>query len=146
MGSALAAVGLVTAVVGAFLPWLRSGTVSRSSYQVLAFRGFAGLDDTSGEVIRAIWVAVIPLAVCSVLLWALHLHRIAAIFVLLFGTMTGTVAALAAVQGGNEGALVGISLIGPVTTLGGAVLAVAGAITALTAPARAAIISPGGAP
>ncbi|WP_433273060.1 hypothetical protein ACQPZF_18045 [Actinosynnema sp. CS-041913] len=126
-------VGLITAVAGTFLPWLRSGTVTRDSYEVLALRGFAGLDGPSGEVIRGVWVGITPLAVCCVVLWLMRFHRFASFLALLFGTIAGTVAALAAVQGGNEGALVGISLTGPVVTLGGAVLGVAGAITVLTA-------------
>jgi hypothetical protein len=137
---------LVTAVAGFFLPWLRSGTVSRTSYEVLALRDFAGLDGVPGEIVRGVWVALTPLAVCCVVLWVLRLHRIAAWLALVFGTIAGTVAALAAVQGGNEAALVGISLTGPVATLGGAVLGVAGAITVLTAKSRTAIGIPGGAP
>ncbi|WP_158842102.1 hypothetical protein [Saccharothrix deserti] len=132
--------------MGTFLPWLRSGSVTRTSYEVLALRGFAGLDGVSGEVVRGVWVGLTPLAVCCVVLWAVRFRRIAACLALIFGTIAGTVAALAAVQGGNEAALVGISVIGPVVTLGGAVLGVAGAITVLTARTRTAISTPGGAP
>lgn len=145
-GAVLGVIGLVTAVVGFFLPWLRSGTVTRSSYEVLALRGFAGLDGVPGEVARGAWVALTPLAVCCVVLWMAGFHRIGAWIALVFGTIAGTVAALVAVQGGNEAALVGISLTGPVATLGGAVLGVAGAITVLTAKSRTAISTPGGAP
>jgi hypothetical protein len=146
IGAVLGGIGLITAVTGTFLPWLRSGTVARDSYQVLALRGFAGLDGTSGDVIRAAWVGITPLAVCCVVLWAVRLHRIAASLAIVFGTIAGTVAALAAVQGGSEGALIGISLAGPLVTLGGAVLGVAGAITVLTAKTRTAFSTPGGAP
>ncbi|RKT55985.1 hypothetical protein [Saccharothrix australiensis] len=132
-GAGIGVVGLITAVVGAFLPWLRSGSVTRDSYEVLALRGFAGLDGLSGEVVRGVWVALTPLAVCCVVLWLVRLPRIASCAALLFGTIAGTVAALAAVQGGNEGSLVGINPTGPVVTLGGAVLGIAGAITVLTA-------------
>ncbi|MBW4717630.1 hypothetical protein [Saccharothrix obliqua] len=119
--------------------------MDRDSYQVLALRGFAGLDGAAGELVRVGWVALTPLAVCCVVLWLFRLPRISACLALLFGTIAGTVATLAAVQGGNEGAMVGISLTGPVVTLGGAVLGIAGAITVLTANTRTAI-SPGGAP
>lgn len=144
-GAVVGVVGLVTAVVGTFLPWLRSGSVTRDSYEVLALRGFAGLDTATGDVVRVVWVGLTPLAVCCAVLGLARLRRIAAWGALLFGTIAGTVAALAAVQGGNEGALVGISLTGPVVTLCGAVLGIAGAITVLTANTRTAI-SPGGAP
>ncbi|WP_309110788.1 hypothetical protein [Saccharothrix sp.] len=145
-GAVVGVVGLITGVAGTFLPWLRSGSVVRNSYEVLAFRGFAGLDGAAGEVVRGVWVAITPLAVSCVVLWVLRLHRFAACAGLVFGTIAGTVAALAAVQGGNEGALVGITLTGPVVTLGGALLGVAGAITVLTAKSRTVIVSPGGAP
>ncbi|MFI9008322.1 hypothetical protein ACIGNX_13945 [Actinosynnema sp. NPDC053489] len=132
--------------MGFFLPWLRSGAVTRTSYEVLALRGFAGLGGTPGEVVRAAWVGLTPVAVCCVVLWLAGFHRFGACLALVFGTIAGTVAALAAVQGGDEGALVGISLTGPVTTLGGAVLGIAGAITVLTAKSRTAIGTSGGAP
>ncbi len=146
MGAVVAVVGLITAVAGTFLPWLRSGSVRRSSYEVLALRGLAGLDGVDGEVVRGIWVGLTPLAVCCTALWVLRFPRIAACLALLFGTIAGTVAALAAVQGGDEGSPVGISAVGPVVTLGGAVLGIAGAITVLTAKTRTAFSSPGGRP
>lgn len=146
MGAGLGVIGLVTTVVGTFLPWLRSGTATRDSYQVLALRGWAGLNNTSGEFVRGIWVGMIPLATLCVILFALGLRRFAGWLSILFGTITGTVAALAVVQGGNGASLVGISLIGPTVALSGAVLAVAGAITVLTASTRTVIRTPGGEP
>ena len=146
LGCGAGALGLITTVVGSFLPWLRSGTVNRDSYEVLALRGWAGLGNGYGEVIRVAWVSMTPVAVCCVLLFTFGLRRFAAWIGILFGTITGTVAALATVQGSNEGAMVGISLTGPAVALCGAVLAIAGAITVLTASARAATSKPGGTP
>jgi hypothetical protein len=146
IGAAGATTGLITGVTGTFLPWLRSGKVDRDSYQVLALRHFAGLDDSLGNLVAAVWVGITPLAVLCVLLLVGPFRRIGACFALFFGTITATVAALAAVQGGDGGSLVRISLIGPAVTLCGAVLAVAGAITVLTASNRRAISTSGGTP
>jgi hypothetical protein len=137
---------LVTTVTGTFLPWLRSGTVTRTSYEVLALRGFAGLDDLTGEFVRAAWVAVTPVALLCAVLFAVRFRRFGAYLAIIFGTITGTVAALAAVQGGNEGSLVGISRTGPVVTLGGAALVIAGAITVLITRARKHVSTSGGTP
>lgn len=113
---------------------------------MLALRGFAGLEGVAGEVIRLFWVGLIPLAVLCVVLFVLRARRIAAFLTLAFGTITGTVAALACVQGGDESSLVGITTTGPVATLGGAVLGIVGAIAVLTAKTRTAVSSPGGTP
>ncbi|WNV88746.1 hypothetical protein [Umezawaea sp. Da 62-37] len=113
---------------------------------MLALRGWAGLGNGSGEVIRVAWVSMTPVAVVAVLLFTFGLRRFAAWTTILFGTITGTVAALVTVQGGNEGAMVGINPTGPAVALCGAVLAIAGAITVLTASTRTAIRTPGGTP
>ncbi|GLZ31528.1 hypothetical protein Lesp02_37160 [Lentzea sp. NBRC 105346] len=146
LGAAIAAVGLITGVTGTFLPWLRSGSIHRDSYEVLSLRDFAGLNTGPGEVVTLIWVGITPLAVCALALWVVRFRRFAACIGLLFGTITGTVAALAVVQGGDTGSLIGISLSGPVVTLSGAVLAIVGAITVLTAKTRSAMSTPGGGP
>jgi hypothetical protein len=146
IGATGATAGLITGVTGTFLPWLRSGKVDRDSYEVLALRHIVGLDDSLGNFIAAVWVGVTPLAVLCVLLLVGRFRRIGACCALIFGTITATVAALAAVQGGDGGSLVRISLTGPAVTLCGAVLAVAGAITVLTASNRRAISTSGGTP
>jgi hypothetical protein len=146
MGGAFAAVGLITGVTGTFLPWLRSGNVNRDSYEVLSLRDFAGLETGPGEVVTLIWVGITPLAVLAIALWVVRFRRFAACIGLIFGTITGTVAALAVVQGGDEGSLIGINSIGPAVTLSGAVLAIVGAVTVLTAKTRSAMSTPGGGP
>ncbi|MDX8031511.1 hypothetical protein SK803_14895 [Lentzea sp. BCCO 10_0856] len=146
VGAAIAAVGLVTSIAGTFLPWLKSGSTTRDSYEVLSLRDLAGLDGVAGSVVTSIWVGLTPLAMIAVALFVVRFRRFAACVGLLFGTISGTVALLAAVQGDSKGALVGISIAGPVTTLAGAVLTIVGAITVLTAKRRSAVILPGGNP
>ncbi|HEX7305282.1 hypothetical protein [Lentzea sp.] len=146
VGAAIAAVGLVTSIAGTFLPWLKSGSTTRDSYEVLSLRGFAGLDGVAGTVVTAVWVGLTPLAMIAAALFVFRFSRFAACVGLLFGTISGTVALLATVQGDNKGSLVGISTAGPVTTLAGAVLTIAGAITVLTSSRRSAVRTPGGNP
>ncbi|MFD9700467.1 hypothetical protein [Lentzea sp. NPDC059081] len=146
VGAAIAAVGLVTSIAGTFLPWLKSGSTTRDSYEVLSLRGFAGLDGVAGTVVTGVWVGLTPLAMIAAALFVFRFSRIAACIGLLFGTICGTVALLATVQGDSKGALVGISTAGPITTLAGAVLTIAGAITVLTSSRRSAVRTPGGNP
>lgn len=138
--------GLITSIVGTFLPWLRSGSTTRDSYQVLSLRDLAGLDGVAGSVATAVWVGLTPLAVIAAGLYVVRFRRFAACAGLLFGTICGTAALVAAVQGDSKGALVGISIAGPVVTLAGAVLTIVGAITVLTSTRRSAVRTPGGNP
>lgn len=146
MGAAIAAVGLITSITGTFLPWLKSGTTTRDSYEVLSLRDLAGLDGVAGGVVTAVWVGLTPLAMIAAVLYVVRFRRIAGCVGLLFGTIAGTAALLAAVQGGSKGALVGISIAGPAVTLAGAVLTIVGAITVLTSNRRSAVRTPGGNP
>ncbi|MCP2248528.1 hypothetical protein LX86_007306 [Lentzea aerocolonigenes] len=146
MGAAIAAVGLITSITGTFLPWLKSGSTTRDSYEVLSLRSLAGLDGVAGSVVTGVWVSLTPLAMIAVALYVVRFRRFAACVGLLFGTISGTVALLATVQGDSKGALVGISIAGPVVTLAGAVLTIVGAITVLTSTRRSAVRTPGGKP
>lgn len=138
--------GLITSIAGTFLPWLKSGSTTRDSYEVLSLRDLAGLDGVAGGVVTAVWVGLTPLAMIAAALYVVRFRRFAACVGLLFGTIGGTVALLAAVQGDSKGALVGISITGPVVTLAGAVLTIVGAITVLTSTRRSAVRTPGGNP
>lgn len=146
VGAAIAAVGLVTTIVGTFLPWLKSGSTTRDSYEVLSLRDLAGLDGVSGTVVTSVWVGLTPLAMVTIALYVVRFPRFAGCIGILFGTIGGTVALVATVQGDNKGALVGISTSGPVTTLAGAVLTIVGAITVLTSTRRSAVRTSGGNP
>jgi hypothetical protein len=146
VGAAIAAVGLVTTIVGTFLPWLKSGSTTRDSYEVLSLRDLAGLDGVAGTVVTSVWVGLTPLAMIAIALYVVRFPRFAACVAVLLGTIGGTVALVATVQGDNKGALVGISTAGPVTTLAGAVLTIVGAITVLTSTRRSTVRTSGGNP
>jgi hypothetical protein len=136
---AVAGTGLVVVVVGTFLPWSRSGMTYRNSYAslgVLRELGFIG-----GVV--TVWVAMIPLVAVVIAAYALGLRRSAAGVATVMSILLGTISGVAAVQGSDEGSLIGIASSGPTTTLVGAVLALLGAVVVLVTQRKR---SPGGEP
>lgn len=137
IGLAVASLGLALVVAGTFLPWFRSGSVSRSSYAAagLADR-LALLDDPlAGTALRA-WVVVPALAAVCLVLFVCGLARTAATLTVLLAITGGTIALLATIQAGGTAGLVSVSLGGPLTTLCGSALALAGAVgTFITARA-----------
>jgi hypothetical protein len=127
LGAGGAAIGLILVTLGTFLPWLRSGSVYRDSYQslgVLRELGFIG-----GLV--NVWVAMIPVAAMAIAVYAVGLRRSAAVVATVLAIIMGTIAGAAAVQGGGEGGLIGIASTGPTVTLVGAALALLGAVIVL---------------
>jgi hypothetical protein len=126
-GAGLGAVGLVLMVAGTFLPWSRSGMTYRNSYEslgVLRELGFIG-----GLV--NVWVGVIPVAAVTIAVFSIGLRRSAAIVTTVLSIIMGTISGVAAVQGADEGSLIGIASSGPTVTLVGSVLALLGAVVVL---------------
>ena len=121
----IAASGLVLLVVGTFLPWLRSGTVDRNSYQAAAVAG-----EFLGAPAFRLWLGVPLLGALCVALFVLGLARTAATVTALFATAAAVVAVLATVRTGGSSA-VSVSPSGPATTLIGAVIALTGAAAAV---------------
>lgn len=133
LGAVVAVGGLVVLVVGTFLPWLRSGTVLRDSFQAVgALRDLVGVG-LAGAVLAA-WPAVVPACAVCAALYALRLRRTSGVVCCVLTLMVGTAAGIASVQPGDTGALVGVATTGPVVTLVGATLALAGAITVVMGP------------
>ncbi|HEX9335494.1 MAG TPA: hypothetical protein VF892_06400 [Pseudonocardiaceae bacterium] len=144
LGAGVATVGIAVLVTGTFLPWLRSGAVLRDSYQsVGALRGLvAGLNAQVGTLLAA-WSVVIPCCAVCVAGYALGLRRSAAVLGVLVSAIVGTAAGVVAVQGGATDAVVGPVTTGPVVTLVGATIVLAGAITVVICP-RAVRLGTGG--
>jgi hypothetical protein len=123
MGTATAAAlltgaGLLTIVVGTFLPWLRSGSRERNSYQ--ADGVISRLLDPQGLIhpILSAWPFVALGGGLAVALWALGLRIAAAGLALVVAVVAAIVAIGALTVGGNDVAQV--SDIGPVITVIGA--------------------------
>ena len=135
---AVGAVGLVTIVVGTFLPWLRSGTHERNSYQTGgAVRRLAG---TSGVVdhLLALWPLVGVLCAAAAGLFLIGLRGFSA----LVGAVTaiGSGAAATAALATTATSIAKVRIIGPVITLTGATLValavLLGALVAAASPRR----------
>ncbi|WP_216204886.1 hypothetical protein [Amycolatopsis aidingensis] len=132
LAAACAAAGLVGVVVGSFLPWFGSGSVSRTSYQAAALLGRLDLfDNALVDLALRSWVAVPLLCAGSVALFALGLFRTAATCTLVLGAVVGTIGMVCAVQGTEAGSAAGgvaVLIPGPVTSTAGSAAAVLGAL------------------
>lgn len=135
LGAGVATLGLAVLVLGTFLPWLRSGTVLRDSYQsVGALRGLVdGLNAQVGALLSA-WLVVIPCCALCVAGYALGLRRTAAVLGMILSLVVGTAAGAVTVQGSAPDAVFGPVSTGPVVTLVGATIVLAGAITVMVCP------------
>jgi hypothetical protein len=124
-----AGVGVVLIVTGTFLPWFRSGSTLRDSYQAIGLiRFYRLLDGSPVDLLLTVWVGLTPAITLCVVGYALGLRRTAAGISGVLAVLTGTVAAVAIVQVHDGGGLLGVAGTGPVVTLTGSVLVLIGAI------------------
>lgn len=134
LGASVATAGLIVLVIGTFLPWLRSGDVLRDSYQSVGalHELVSGLNTTAGALLSA-WPIVIPCCAVCVAGYALGLRRSAAVLGVILSAIVGTAAGVVAVQSGAE-SVVGPASTGPIVTLAGATIMLAGTITVVVCP------------
>ena len=132
-GALVAGLGVVLVLVGTFLPWLRSGSALRDSYQTIGLIRFYHLLDGSplGSLLT-VWVGLTPAITVCVAAYALGLRRSAACAAAVVAVLTGTVAVVATVQAGSGGALLGVAGTGPAVTLTGSALVLLGAAGVLS--------------
>ncbi|WP_424185921.1 hypothetical protein ACOBQX_29255 [Actinokineospora sp. G85] len=137
--AATAALGLAAVAAGLFLPWLRSGSVLRDSFESLGvIRTLGSLRGTGLAWLPGAWFALVPAVTLCVAAYALGLRRTAATICLFAAIISGTVAVVAAVEAGNGDTPVGIAAAGPTTTATGATLAAIGAVGVLVSGRRGA--------
>ncbi|SES19420.1 hypothetical protein [Actinokineospora terrae] len=145
--AATTAVGLLAVAVGVFLPWFRSGSVLRDSFQavgVISTLGF--LDGTALEVLLYAWYGVVPAITLSIVLYALGMRATAATIGAFLAIVTGTVSGGATVESSGGDSPLGIAAAGPTTTLIGSALAVLGAVWIVVNGRRGASRIAGGEP
>jgi hypothetical protein len=128
-GAALTAAGLVTVAVGTFLPWVRSGSVLRDSYESISLiRTIRVLDGSPLALIIDAWTFLIPISTLCLIAYGVGFRRSAATIAVIVAIISGTIAGAATVISGGEEIQLGISSIGPTTTLVGAVLTLGGVV------------------
>ncbi|WP_211323278.1 hypothetical protein [Amycolatopsis palatopharyngis] len=135
--TAATSTGLAVIVIGSFLPWSHSGTVSRNSYESAGLADhFAVVDNAFLAVTLRAWIAVPAVAALCVALLALRLRRTAGALTSAISALTGTTAGILTVQATDPAGLVGIAPAGPATSLAGSLIALTGALGILVATGR----------
>jgi len=129
-GPALGALGLLVLVVGTFLPWLRSGSAGRNSYQTGgALQRLLGLRGAADAAVSA-WPSIALVCATVVAIFAVGLRRWAAVLAVLTALGAGAVSIAALRVEGNRFAKP--ANLGPTVTLVGAAMVLAAATLILT--------------
>ena len=134
IGRTFATIGTLMAVVGTFLPWLRSGTRRRNSYEIFALVDRIGFAPSSlvGWGLR-LW-PIVPLLLAGAAISTWFPRRwLTGITVAIAVIYAGSVSA--AVRSAPSTSLIAVE-IGPSVTLAGAAILAAGSLLALVRCAR----------
>jgi hypothetical protein len=133
VGAVVGALGLLSVVLGTFLPWLVSGGVARNSYAIVGIVGRLGLAGTGfGATALSLWPFLGPVAMLPLIAAIIRWWRTAGVIALLFGLLTGVVGGgVLAVAGGNGGAGIALAYPGPAVTALGGLSAVVGSVLVL---------------
>ena len=139
--------GLLLVVLGSFLPWVVSGNVRRSSYQIVGVVGRLGIGE--GGVLALLigaWPFIGVLCVVPVLAAATRFWRTAGVLGIAIGLLSGLLSfGLLIVVASRGGAILRVDPIGPSVMAAGAVLLIcaAAALFAVTgSPIRRSRIRP----
>jgi len=125
----LGGAGLLLVVLGSFLPWVISGNVRRSSYQITGVVGRLGIGDGGAlALLIDAWPFVGVLCVVPLLAAAVRYWRTAGVLVILIGLLSGVLSfGLLFLVAGRGGAILRMDPIGPSVMAAGAVLLVCAA-------------------
>lgn len=128
-GATLGGAGLVLIAVGTFLPWFRSGSVLRDSYQSISIIRTIGIIEGSPlELVMDAWTLIVPVVTLCVAAYAFGFRRSAATIAGIVAIFCGTIGGGAAVESSGDEALLGLAGTGPTVTAIGGVLALLGVI------------------
>jgi hypothetical protein len=134
IGQVVATLGGLVALVGTFLPWLRSGTRERSSYEIFSLVDRLGISQSSvvGWGVR-LWPIVPLLLVLAVTLEWFPVKWITGAAVAVAVVYAGVVAV--AVTSASSNSLITIEA-GPVVTLVGVIILAVGTVAGIARSAR----------
>lgn len=135
IGRVVATTGAVIIVAGTFLPWVRSGTRLRSSYEIFSLVERLGYSrsDLVGWGLR-LWPALPLLVACAVmLLWFPRARATGAVVAITAG-YAGVVSA--AVRSASPDSIISVEYGASVTLIGAVVLAAGYLLTARPVPNR----------
>jgi len=118
--------GLLLVVLGSFLPWVISGNVRRSSYQIIGVVGRLGIGDGGAlAVLIGAWPFIGVLCVVPALAAAIRWWRTSAVLAILIGLISGVLSfGLLIFVAGRGGAILRLAPIGPSVMAAGAVILV----------------------
>ncbi|MGH3859569.1 hypothetical protein [Actinokineospora sp.] len=143
----IAAAGLVAVVAGMFLPWFRSGSVLRDSFQLIGVIQTLGfLRGDVLELLLYVWFGLVPVVTLSVVAYTFGLRRTSATICVVLTIFTGTISGVATVESGGEESSLGIAGTGPTVTLIGSSVALIGALGIFASRRKSASRIAGGEP
>lgn len=146
-GTIAGGAGLVLVAVGTFLPWSRSGTQLRDSYQSISIVRTINLL-RGGPLTLALdaWTMIVPVITLCIAAYTLGLRKTAATIAALVAIVCGTIGGVAAVISSGNDVMIGIAGTGPTVTLIGGALALLGVIGVFAGRRVRATKSAGGEP
>jgi hypothetical protein len=128
-GAVLGGAGLVMVTIGTFLPWLKSGSVLRDSYESIgAIRTIGIIRDSPLNLVIDAWTMIVPVITLCVAAYAFGFRRSAATVAAVVAIFCGTIGGGAAVESSGDETSLGIAGTGPTVTVIGGVLALLGVI------------------
>ncbi len=116
--------------VGTFLPWFRSGSVLRDSYQSISIiRTIKIINGSPLELVVDAWTMTVPVVTLCIVAYAFGFRRSAATVAAIVAIFCGTIGGFAAIESSSsEEAMLGLAGTGPTVTAIGGVLALLGVI------------------
>lgn len=128
--------GIALIVLGSFLPWVISGTVRRSSYQIVGIVGRLGIGESGVlSVLLQAWPFIGVLCVTPVIAAAFRWWRTAGAIAIPIALVAGLLSfGLLIYVASRGGAILRVDPIGPVVMAAGSVLLICAALVLLFRP------------